>query len=132
PWTVRIENRYLNTPFGRLVWQACLGHLQYSDLIVFEQTNSLLLNYLLLIRRGLRKHRLAFWGHGRNFQARSGLSSKEGLKKLFINQVDWWFAYTEASAKVVRESGFSPYRITVVQNAIDTNKLESALTGVTQ
>lgn len=132
PWTIRIENRYLNTPFGQLVWQACLGYLQDSDLIVFEQTNSLLLNYWLLIRRGLRKHRLAFWGHGRNFQARSGHSSKEGLKKLFINQVDWWFAYTESSAKVVRDSGFSPDRITIVQNAIDTIELESALTAVTQ
>lgn len=131
-WTVRIENRYLNTPFGQFVWQACLGYLQDSDLIVFEQTNSLLLNYFLLIRRGLRKHRLAFWGHGRNFQAPPGNSSKEHFKKLFINQVDWWFAYTEASAKVVRESGFSPDRITVVQNAIDTNELESALNGVTQ
>jgi len=132
PWTVRIENRYLNTPLGRLVWQACLSHVQDSDLIVFEQANSLLLNYWLMIRRGLRKHRLAFWGHGRNFQARSGHSLREGLKKWFINQVDWWFAYTEASAAMVRESGFSPGRITVVQNAIDTNELESALTGVTQ
>lgn len=132
PWAVRIENRYLNTPFGQLVWQPCLSRLQDSDLIVFEQTNSLLLNYWLLIRRRLGKHRLAFWGHGRNFQARSRHSLKEGLKKLFINQVDWWFAYTEASGSVVRESGFSQDRITVVQNAIDTNELGSALAAVTQ
>ena len=132
PWTVRIKNCYLNTPFGQLVWQACSRHLQDSDLIVVEQTNSLLLNYWLMIRRGLRKHRLAFWGHGRNFQVRSGHSLREGFKKWFINQVDWWFAYTEASAEVVRESGFSPGRITIVQNAIDTNELGSALTAVTQ
>ena len=131
-WTIRIENRYLNTPLGQVVWQACLSHLQDSDLIVFEQANSLLLNYWLMISRGRRKHRLAFWGHGRNFQARSGHSLREGLKKWFINHVDWWFAYTESSAEMVRESGFSPGRITIVQNAIDTNELESALTGVTQ
>lgn len=132
PWTIRIENRYLNTPLGQVVWQACLSHLQDSDLIVVEQANSLLLNYWLMISRGRRQHRLAFWGHGRNFQARSGHSLREGFKRWFINQVDWWFAYTESSAKTVRESGFPTDRITVVQNAIDTNELESALAGVTQ
>jgi len=132
PWTIRIENRYFNTPLGQVVWQACMSHLQDSDLIVFEQANSLLLNYWLMISRGRRKHRLAFWGHGRNFQACSGHFLREGLKKWFINQVDWWFTYTESSAKTVRESGFPPGRITVVQNAIDTNELESALAGVTQ
>jgi len=132
PWTLRIENRYLNTPFGRLVWQACIGHLKDSDLIVFEQANSLMLNYWLMISRGLRKHQLAFWGHGRNFQARYRHSLREGLKKWFINKVDWWFAYTEASAEMVRASGFSPGRITIVQNSIDTTKLGSALAGVKQ
>lgn len=132
PWTIRIENRYLNTPLGQVVWQACLSHLQDSDLIVVEQANSLLLNYWLMISRGRRQHRLAFWGHGRNCQARSGHSLREGFKRWFINQVDWWFAYTESSAKTVRESGFPTDRITVVQNAIDTNELESALAGVTQ
>lgn len=130
PWTIRIENRYFNTLFGQLVWQPCLNHLEDSDLIVFEQANSLLLNYWLMMRRGQYKNRLAFWGHGRNFQTHSRYSLREGLKKWFINQVDWWFAYTESSAKTVRESGFPSDRITVVQNTIDTNELESALAGV--
>ena len=132
PWSVRIENRYLNTPFGQLVWQACIRYLQDSDLIVVEQSNSLLLNYWLMIRRRLCQHLLAFWGHGRNFQAPLGYSLRENLKKWFINKVDWWFAYTKASADLIRESGFSPDRITIVQNAIDTNELGSALRGVTQ
>lgn len=132
PWAIRIDNRYLSTPFGQLVWQPCLRELQDSDLIVFEQANSLLLNYWLMVRRGLGKHQLAFWGHGRNFQARSEHSLREGLKKWLIKRVDWWFAYTEASAGIVRESGFSPGRITVLQNAIDVKELGVALTGVTQ
>jgi L-malate glycosyltransferase len=132
PWTIRIENRYLNTPLGQVVWQGCLSHLEGSDLIVFEQANSLLLNYWLMRSRRRRKCRLAFWGHGRNFQASPGYSLREGLKKWFINQVDWWFAYTESSAMTVRESGFPPGRITVVQNTIDTNELKSALAEVMQ
>jgi glycosyltransferase involved in cell wall biosynthesis len=132
PWTIRIENRYLNTPLGQVVWQTCLSHLEDSDLIVIEQANSLLLNYWLMVGRRQHKQRLAFWGHGRNFQAGAGYSLKEGFKKWLVNQVDWWFAYTESSAQTVRESGFSTECITVVQNAIDNNELESSLTDVTQ
>lgn len=132
PWAIRIENRYFRTPFGRLVWQACLRHLGDSHLIVFEQANALMLNYWLMVSRRWHKYRLAFWGHGRNFQLRHGSSLREGLKQLFVKQVDWWFAYTEASAEIVRDSGFSPDRITVVQNAIDTDELGSALAEVTQ
>jgi glycosyltransferase involved in cell wall biosynthesis len=132
PWAIRIENRYLNTPIGRLVWQPCLRQLKDSDLIIFEQANSLLLNYWLMIRRMLGEYQLAFWGHGRNFQARSSHSLSEDLKQWLIMHVDWWFAYTATSAEIVRESGFSPERITVLKNAIDTKELGAALTGVTQ
>jgi len=41
-------------------------------------------------------------------------------------------AYTKSTADLVRESGFPPDRITIVQNAIDTEELGSALRGVTQ
>lgn len=132
PWAARIENRYLKIPFSRLVWQPCLGLLRDSDLIVLEQANSLLLNYWLIMNRGRHRYRLAFWGHGRNFQVSSRRSFRERLKRFFIHQVDWWFAYTEASAKVIRDSGFSSDKVTVVQNAIDTHELRTALAGVTQ
>ncbi|VAX24652.1 hypothetical protein MNBD_NITROSPINAE03-597, partial [hydrothermal vent metagenome] len=38
-------------------------------------------------------------------------------------KVDWWFAYTEMSAKIVKGSGFPRERITVTDNAIDTISL---------
>lgn len=132
PWAIRIDNRYFSTPVGQLVWQPCLKELQDSDLIVFEQANSFLLNYWLMVSSGLRKHQLAFWGHGQNFQARSGHFLKEGLKKWFITRVDWWFAYTEISAEIVRELGFSSDRITVVQNTIDTKELGTDENEVTE
>ena len=131
-WTIPINNRYINTALGQVVWQPCLSHLKDSDLIVVEQANFLLLNYWLMMSRGRHTHQMAFWGHGRNFQARSEHSLQEGLKSWLIKKVDWWFAYTESSAQTVRESGFSPECITVVQNAIDNNELKSALVDVTQ
>jgi glycosyltransferase involved in cell wall biosynthesis len=131
PWAIRLENRYFNTPIGRLVWQPCLRQLRDSDLIIVEQANSLLLSYCLMIRRKLTNCRLAFWGHGQNFQARSNHSLSGDLKKWLITQADWWFAYTDMSAQIVRESGFSPDKITVVQNAIDTEQLQTDINRVT-
>jgi glycosyltransferase involved in cell wall biosynthesis len=37
--------------------------------------------------------------------------------------VDWWFAYTEHSADIVKENGFPEDRITVFNNAIDTTAI---------
>jgi glycosyltransferase involved in cell wall biosynthesis len=132
PWAVRIDNRYLNSPFGQLVWQPCLGELQDSELIVLEQANSLLLNYWLMANQKSGKFKLAFWGHGRNFQVGHRHSWRERMKKWFSTRVDWWFAYTELSAELVRKAGFPRDRITIVQNTIDTNELRSAITEVTQ
>jgi L-malate glycosyltransferase len=131
PWAIRLENRYFDTSLGRLVWQPCLRQLQDSDLIIIEQANSLLVNYWLMVRRKLSQYRLAFWGHGQNFQAPSIHSLSGDWKKWLVTQVDWWFAYTEASAQIVRESGFSPENITIVQNAIDTKQLQADISGVT-
>jgi glycosyltransferase involved in cell wall biosynthesis len=46
--------------------------------------------------------------------------------------VDWWFAYNDLSARVVRELGFTPARITSVVNAIDTIGLETRKESLTE
>lgn len=131
-WAVRIENRYFTLNGAQVTWQPCLGELADSNLIVVEQANSLLLNHWLMARRRLGRHRLAFWGHGRNFQAQSLRSVRGALKRCLIGQVDWWFAYTQASAEAVRQAGFPAAKITVVQNSIDTQELATAIEGVTE
>lgn len=131
PWVESIVNRYLPLTGHGLVWQSCLGRLQGVDLIIVEQANALVLNYLLIAGQVMSGYRLAYWGHGRNFQSRSNMSLSGSLKKWLMTQVDWWFAYTETSAQIVREAGFSPEKITVVQNSIDTKQLRADISGVT-
>jgi glycosyltransferase involved in cell wall biosynthesis len=114
-----------------LVWQPCLSLLQRSDLVVIEQANRLILNYLLLARRRLNGTRLAYWGHGRNMQAAHGKILREQIKKFFIDNVDWWFAYTELSAETVITEGFPPGRITIVNNTVDTEELATAVQHTT-
>jgi glycosyltransferase involved in cell wall biosynthesis len=69
---------------------------------------------------------VAFWGHGRNFQGHTASALGERVKRVMSRRVWWWFAYNDASSRVVRELGFDPERITNVQNAIDTRGLLEA------
>lgn len=131
PWATRIENRYFSVVSHQLVWQPCLKALRNSDLVIFEQANSLLVNYWLLLKRRLGvAPRLAYWGHGRNLQTENRNSLSEQLKRMLICGVDWWFAYTELSAATVTTAGFSSEKITVLNNAVDTNSLRRAIEGI--
>lgn len=130
PWAKRIENTYLNLGRSRMVWQPCLHLLKGADLVIVEQANTLLLNYILLLYRKVEGFKLAFWGHGRNMQARNWPSEK--LKRFLINKVDWWFAYTGLTAGIVEASGFPAEKITVVQNAIDTQEFRRELNGISE
>jgi glycosyltransferase involved in cell wall biosynthesis len=66
---------------------------------------------------------VAYWGHGRNFQAAKSASLASSFKNLLATKVHWWFAYNELSASVVRNLGYPENRITSVGNAIDTTGL---------
>ncbi len=126
PWSVRIVNRYLRVGETDLTWQPCLSWMAGADLVVVEQANRLLLNYLLIARRSVGLGRLAFWGHGRNLQRAVGGGFRETWKRLTVANVDWWFAYTEHTRQYLRGVGVPSARITVVNNAIDTAELSQA------
>lgn len=126
PWATRIPNRILRLGSRFVYWQPCLRELRRADLVIVEQASKLLLNYVLLAQQALGRTRLAFWGHGKNFQGHTASALGERLKRMMSRRVWWWFAYNDASTEVVRELGFAPERITNVQNAIDTRGLVEA------
>jgi len=130
-WAVFIDNKYLFIGNTELVWQKCLSNIKHPDLVIIEQANRLLLNYILLFRWRFSDLRLAYWGHGRNLQALNVKSLKERLKRRLMNSVDWWFAYTKISANIIQETGYSQDKITVVNNSIDTKIFSEALNSVT-
>ncbi len=113
--------------FGPLVWQHVPGTTTF-DLVIVEQANRHLLNYLLLLQRLLYpKPKLVFWGHGFNHQAAPGLWSfcKEYYKKLLLRLPDGFFAYTQGVADYAARSGLNPKHITVLNNSIDTSAFAS-------
>jgi len=119
PWAVRVENKYWSLGNQELVWQPVLKYIVGVDCIIVEQANRLLINHYLVLRRKFRKRpQIAYWGHGKNLQAKNH-STSERLKHRLLGQADWWFAYTPLSANLVASAGFSKDRITNVQNTID-------------
>src|SRR5690606_20792153 len=80
PWASRIRNTYFSAGSVEVVWQPCLNRVADSDLTIVEQSNRLLLNTLLQLRRATTGTRLAFWGHGRNLQSRRSGGLRERFK----------------------------------------------------
>jgi L-malate glycosyltransferase len=113
-----------------LLWQPALRQIINSDLIIVEQANKLLMNYVLMLLRTVTKKRIAFWGHGINMQDKHN-SVGNKIKKLYSNRCDWWFAYTNNVKKTILENGFHGENITVVNNAIDTRSLSETYVKVT-
>lgn len=122
-WARYRENKVFQIGSTGLLWQPCLDMLSKVDLVIVEQANSLLVNYLLIPLSKVMKFKFAFWGHGANLQDDPN-SIKNRFKYFFLNKSDYWFAYTNGVAKFLRNKGVNSEKITVVNNAIDTKSLK--------
>jgi glycosyltransferase involved in cell wall biosynthesis len=111
---------------GGLVYQHVVAFVAKADLVIVPQEVKYVSLAYLFARRNTGSIKLAFWGHGRNMQARNRNSWPEKIKRFVSKRVDWWFAYNAASAAIVKELGFPEERITLVNNSIDTNALIAA------
>lgn len=120
-WAEPLSTRYLAG--GRVCWQPYADRVRDCALVVVNQENKLVSNLPPLLDRG-RPYRLAFWGHGRHMHTLNPDSASERFKRWTNRRVDWYYAYTELSAGFVRDTGFPPERITVLDNAIDTTSLQ--------
>lgn len=123
-WGKKINNvKIIN---DEIIWQPVLSEIKNADLIIVEQANKLLLNYYLQFKRLFSSQKIAFWGHGRNFQVSNNFFSrlKEKVKKILIHHIDWWFAYNNFCAIEIELSGYPKTKITRVENAIDTAEIK--------
>lgn len=130
PWATRVENRCWHVGGRDLLWQPFAGLVKEADAVVLMQESRLLSNYPWLFGLGPRSTRVAYWGHGRNFQSEAPTGLRERWKQRMLTSVDWWFAYTDMTADIVRDAGFPGERITVLNNAIDNRGFEADLASV--
>ena len=137
----RFKNDTIEIPWGKKVtitrlpfdfeYQNALKEVLKYDLVIIQQENKLAINYVMNILSVLRIKNVAFFGHGRNFQSRNPRSLSERFKRFWATKVNWWFGYTEETRRHIESLGFRSDRITVFNNAVDTNKVREQIDSVT-
>ena len=132
PWAKLVRNHYFQLFGAELVWQPVFTDSRPSDLVIVEQANRLLVNYLLILGRAFRLFKVAFWGHGKNFQSTASHNIKETWKRFYSTNTDWWFCYTQKGADIIKSLDFNAKRITCVDNSIDVTALSSRLDQVNE
>lgn len=130
PWATKTRAYRFNWNSREVIFQGAIAKLRGLDLIVMQQENRLLLNYFIHILRIFGTSRIAYFGHGRNFQSRNPGGISERFKRFIATRVDWWFAYNDMSARLVAGFGFPPERITSVQNSVDISDLIKEIASV--
>lgn len=121
-WAVPVDTLTFSIGRRRIVWLQVPSQIYNADLIILNQYNRILNNYIILTRAFLGNKATALWGHGLNLQEQPW-SLPNRFKRFYSKRVSWWFAYTKGTAERVAAMGFPCNRITIVQNAIDTRYL---------
>jgi glycosyltransferase involved in cell wall biosynthesis len=129
-WADVVVNRYWEIGESDWLWQPYLAHLCDAELLVLMQESRLLSNYPWLLSRLWSDRKIAYWGHGVNFQSDAPNGLRERWKRLLLTKVDWWFAYTQVTADMVAKSRYPVNQITCLNNAIDTDAFKRKLAAV--
>lgn len=126
PWAEFRDNKKIfkvgNTD---LLWQPCMDKVNEIDLVIVEQANALLVNYVLMLLSKFKKFKFAFWGHGANLQENPN-SLKNKFKYKFLTMADYWFAYTNNVEKFLISKNVDKSIISVLNNSIDTKTLKDS------
>jgi glycosyltransferase involved in cell wall biosynthesis len=131
-WGEKVRNKYFYFGSRSLCWQPVISKIKDADLVIVQQGNRELLNYVLQIRRIFKKKPLlAFWGHGMNFQANQD-SLVEKFKAFYSQYVDYWFAYNDLSRELMLEKGFDKDKIFSLQNTIDSKEEMKLYESITE
>ena len=127
PWAHVVKNRFWEVGERDIIWQPFPPSLNDADLVVLMQESRILSNYPLLLSQLWSARKVAYWGHGKNFQSVAPSGLLEKWKNFLICRVDWWFAYTQMTVDILLQSGYPKNRITCLDNAIDTDGFKADL-----
>lgn len=130
PWAQKVRNKFFKIGPWDLVWQPAPAVVSDADLVVVTQENRIVSNYPLLFSRLWSRRKVAYWGHGVNFQSDAPTGLREKWKQMMLKRVDWWFAYTQMTVDILAKADFSSEQITCLNNAIDTTAFKRDLAAV--
>jgi glycosyltransferase involved in cell wall biosynthesis len=114
-----------------LVYQPVFHQVAGANLVIAEQGNRYLQNYLLVVLSLLGWKQVAFWSMGKNRDEHRSKYS-EWIRGRIVKMVDWWFSYTKGGKEYFTSHGVPEERITVVQNAVDTREFSELVNSVSQ
>ncbi len=126
-WATFRPNRELRIRGNEVTWQPVFRESRDADLVIVQNEAALPFTYLALAHRKLGGPRVAMWGHGAHFNESEANPAAEAVKKRLAPLVDWFFAYTERSAEIVRSHGLPGDRITVVNNSRESDAVTLAV-----
>jgi L-malate glycosyltransferase len=129
PWAHRVVNVFFEVGGRDILWQPIPREVEDADLFVVMQESRIISNYWLLINRLFSKRKLAYWGHGRNFQSAAPSGFREKWKELLLKRVDWWFAYSKMTVDILNKAGYPSSKITSLENSIDTTGFKADLSS---
>jgi glycosyltransferase involved in cell wall biosynthesis len=129
-WADVVKNKVMEVRGRDWLWQPFPSHLFDADLVVVMQESRLISNYPLLLSRLWSNRKLAYWGHGANFQSDAPAGLRESWKQMLLTKVDWWFAYTQMTVDIVAKAGYPINKITCLNNAIDTEAFKHELASI--
>lgn len=127
PWAHKVHNRFFEWGERDLVWQPFPAALKNAQLVVVMQESRILSNYPLLLSRLWAPRKVAYWGHGKNFQSDAPHGLRERWKNYLLNSVNWWFAYTAMTVDLLRGANVPDKQITQLDNAIDSSSFKADL-----
>ncbi|NMG72260.1 glycosyltransferase family 4 protein [Parazoarcus communis] len=127
PWANVVVNRFWEFGERDVLWQPVPDSVKDSDLYVIMQESRILSNYPILFSRLFSRKKVAYWGHGKNFQSDVPTGFRERWKSFLLTRVDWWFAYTQMTVDILKNAGFAAGRISSLENAIDTDEFKADL-----
>lgn len=131
PWADVVTNKVFEVGARDWLWQPFPVQLRDADLVVVMQESRLLSNYPLLLSRIWARRKVAYWGHGANFQSDAPSGLRERWKQMLLTKVDWWFAYTQMTVDILAKAGYPQQQITNLNNAIDNESFKADLSAVT-
>ncbi len=132
PWAHKVCNRFLEVGGKDIVWQPFPADLRDVDLVVVMQESRILSNYPMLLSRMWPSRKVAYWGHGANFQSDAPTGIRERWKRMMLKRADWWFAYTGLTRDILLANGYPKEKITVLDNAIDNERFIADLASISE
>ena len=126
-WARVVRNCYFEFGGRDLIWQPFPKGLKHACLVIVMQESRILSNYPLLFGRLVSRRKVAYWGHGKNFQSDRPRGLRERWKSFLLKRVDWWFAYSQTTVDILRQAGYPESQITCLDNAIDTSSFKTDL-----